>query len=584
MASTRNVRTDSSATPEFFDFIQDFVERITRIEQYDDPVARQQIIMLAIFSVVIHVSALVFTLIFWTSFPERITVLTLATGTGQILLPVIALVLIRGGRMELARYGYVLAVGVVTIVMFYPYVSTSEMTLLFFLPVTFAALLLPPLWTSGIALVMTTSFLVIRFVQLSAAGARVEVAEVSRISLVLVFSAALITAFLIVAAQTLQRITRSADRSSRQIEAAAVISDTAATAPNLNALLNVVVERIREAYGFYHSQVFLIDRDAQLARLVASTGRAGEALLARAHALAVGSQSVIGRCTASGEYVAVNDTRRSKTHRVNPLLPDTRAELALPLIIGNEVIGALDVQSTRPNVFQAEDVQSLQIMANQLATTIEKTRLVDQLQSRASENQRLLEDAQKNLIQIEELNRRLTREGWADYLKVRRSSETMGYTMVEQAIHPDESWTSPMRRAFSAGNSIIIQDQQGHIAAIPLRVRGEVIGVLEMGRDGNRPWSDEEIEMAQTLVERLALAIENARLYEQASLVARRERVVNEVARYVQDSESIDQVLRSALTQLGDLLGASRGVVQISPKFGFDPSEEKGNGSEDSGK
>lgn len=363
-------------------------------------------------------------------------------------------------------------------------------------------------------------------------------------------------------------------RKARQLEAAILINQAANTATNVSSLLNMTVERVRDIFGFYHVQVFLLDQQRSrdnprlsVARLEASTGRAGAALLARGHALPVGSRSVIGQATYYGQPIVVNDVRASTVFHPNELLPDTRAEVAIPLMIGDAVLGALDVQSTKPNEFLPEEVSALQVIANQLAGFIEKTRLVTELQKRSAEHEALLEDAQANLRQIEELNRRLTREGWTDYLHSHRALGTVGYTLQGQRIEPDASWTAPMRQAFSGERSVIIrQDQQAHIAAVPLRIRGEVVGVLEIERDGSRPWTDTDLEMVETLVDRLGLAVENARLYEQASLAAEREHVVNRIAQDVQEAESIDEVLQSALAELSTVLGASRGVVQISPK------------------
>lgn len=363
-------------------------------------------------------------------------------------------------------------------------------------------------------------------------------------------------------------------RKARQLEAAILINQAANTATNVSTLLNTTVEQVRDIFGFYHVQVFLLDQQRSrenprlsVARLEASTGRAGAALLARGHALPVGSRSVIGQATYYGQPIVVNDVRTSTVFHPNELLPETRAEVAIPLLIGDAVLGALDVQSTRPDEFLPEEVSALQVIANQLAGFIEKTRLVTELQKRSAEHEALLEDTQANLRQIEELNRRLTREGWTDYLRSHRVSGTVGYTLEGQHIQPDASWTAPMRQAFSGERSVIIrQDQQAHIAAVPLRIRGEVVGVLEIERDGSRPWTDSDLDMVETLVDRLGLAVENARLYEQASLAAEREHVVNRIAQDVQEAESIDEVLQSALAELSTVLGASRGVVQISSK------------------
>lgn len=366
---------------------------------------------------------------------------------------------------------------------------------------------------------------------------------------------------------SLRRLADAARQRALQLEAAALVSEAAASAPTVGALLNLAVERIREAFGFYHAQVFLVDQEGRNARLEASTGRAGVALLARGHSLPVGSRSVIGQSTYTGKPVVINDVRTDPTHRPNDLLPDTRAELSLPLTVGGSVIGALDVQSTQVNVFGDDEVTSLQVMANQLAGYIEKARLLAELTARTSEQQNLIEDAQNNLRQIEELNRRLTREGWSEYLQLQRARGTLGYTLQAGTVRDDSDWTAPMRQAFTGEQSVVIRhDQQAHIAALPLKVRGEVIGVLEIERDGTKPWTDNELEMAETLIDRLSVAVENARLYEQATLSAQREHVVNRIAQDVQAAESVDQILQAALTELSSMLGASRGVVQLQAK------------------
>jgi len=386
-----------------------------------------------------------------------------------------------------------------------------------------------------------------------------------------------LAAFVILLTNAIFRTADAARRTARQLQAAAVVSEVAASAASSVELLNIVVERIREAFGFYHAQVFLLDQENRLARLEASTGQAGATLLARGHALPVGSQSVVGQCTASGMPVVVNETRTSAIHRPNRLLPDTRAELALPLVVGTQVIGALDVQSTEPEVFQPGDVQTLQIMAAQLASAIDKARLLDEMQARVIENQRLYEESQASLQQIEELSRRLTREGWSDYLRARRAASGLGYTLQGTAVMPDANWTATMRQAYSGESSVVVrQDRNANIAAIPLRVRGEVIGVLQIERGGERHWTDDELEMAETLVDRLSMAIENARLYEQASLAASREQVVNVISQEVQAAGSMDEVLRAALAELGAALGASRGIVQINPQ----PSAEAQNSTD----
>src|SRR5574341_59827 len=483
---------------------------------------------------------------------------------------------VQRGHLRRASIAFVVLAIIVPMVqnMVFDFLSEEAVFLSLAVPIVSAALLIGPVWVfPTLALSMGAAALV-TYVHyqgilqtLEGAAQSEAIRQTVVASTVAAFLLGMLGLFAWLLARSLFSWAATSLRRARQLEAAAVVAETAAATTTLAELLNLVVERIREAFGFYHAQVFLLDADGQLARLEASTGRAGVALLARGHALRVGSQSVVGQCSAKGVPVVVNDTRASDVWRPNELLPDTSAELALPLLIGKNVIGALDVQSTTANVFQPEDIRSLSIMAQQLATTLEKTRLVDALQYRAEENQRPYDGAQASLRQIEDLNRRLTREGWSEYLRVRHTADTLGYTLGEQDIVSDTTWTAPMRQAYQGEHSVVIQQgRQAHIAAVPLRVRGEVIGVREVERSGDRPWTDDELAMAETLVDRLALAVENARLYEQAAQASEREHVINRIAQDVQSAQTIDEILQSALTELGSVLGASRGVVQISPK------------------
>ncbi len=554
-----------------------FLSRMTQgiAGQYDDVIDRERARLVSVITPPFAIGLIIsipYVLLSGNEYPLPILVI------GAVLFYV-AYRLVRSGQLRAASFlvtGALWMIGVTNFALNY-YTAAAG----FGVSILVASLMLGPGWSLLVWLLTTVAVLVnlylvtTVFIEPGIPADFFAANSVIRVMSTLLF----VAVFAEGTAATLLRVTQSSTRQARQLEAAAVVSETAATSESLNALLNVVVERIRESYGFYHAQVFLLDPERRMARLEASTGRAGRALLSKGHALAVGSQSVVGQCTARRIPMVVNDTLASETHRPNELLPDTRAELALPLMIGGLVIGALDVQSTYANVFQPEDIRTLQIMSGQLATAIDKARLLDELQARAAENERLYDESQKNLDQIRELSRRLTREGWADYLRTRRSVQGMGYTLHNEQIRRDQEWTAAMRQAYQGESSVVVrQDRNAHIAAIPLSIRGEVVGVLEIQRDGERPWTDAELEMAETLVQRLGLAIENARLYEQATQAATREQIVNQISQEVQGASTIDDVLQSALKELSTVLGASRGVVQINPRELSDNDPENGYG------
>ena len=544
---------------------------------YERPLDRQRASSVSLVSLIFGVLGIYGVIMLAIFFPSVMP--------GQLLIPNIVFsvlyigvyVLAQGGQLRLASFAFVLMTMLVAGVqaLVGGFLTPSLLALSLAVSIISAAFLLGPAWAfliGGIGVGTLLGRAYSDYLGLATTLMDEELAEATRSLLVLtvenVFLLSIVSLIGWLLTRNLFNWARDAQRRALQLEATVVISEAASRAPSLSGLLNDVAERVREAYGLYHSQVFLLDQEGRMARLEASTGRAGEALLARGHALAVGSQSVVGQATSLAEPVVVNDTAWSRIHRPNELLPDTRSELALPLLSGDRVIGAIDVQSTRPNTFQPDDVRSLQVLGAQLASAIEKARLVDELQIRANENQRLFEEAQRNLVQIEDLNRRLTREGWSEYLRATRAGSTLGYTLQGENIRSGDDWTAPMKQAYQGESSVVVrQDQSAQIAALPVRVRGEVIGVLEMERDGEHPWTEVELSLAETLVERLALAVENARLYEQATQAAEREQLVNRIAQDVQEATSVDEVLQAALTELSDVLGASRGLVQISPKL-----------------
>ncbi len=169
-------------------------------------------------------------------------------------------------------------------------------------------------------------------------------------------------------------------RRTSQLETAALVSQEASALVDVEQLLNHTVELIRQRFGFYHAQIFLLDEERKWATLKASTGEPGRLLLARGHRLEVGSRSVIGKVTAEGVPVVARDTDTDPVHRKNELLPETRSELAVPMKLGDEVIGALDVQSKEPDAFGDDDIVALQILANQIAITLRNAELFRSLQ------------------------------------------------------------------------------------------------------------------------------------------------------------------------------------------------------------
>lgn len=333
-----------------------------------------------------------------------------------------------------------------------------------------------------------------------------------------------------------------------------------AESENQTETLQRIVEEISKSFPeAYHVQVFLIDTSGRIAQLTASTGRVGQKLLERNHSLPVGSVSVIGQVTQRQQAIRAEVGGQSSVHRPNELLPETRLEVAFPLNIGNRNIGALDLQAKSPDALEDEDIIALQAIADSIAIAIDNSRLIEQSQARVKENQQLIERMAAAQHQVEMLNRELTGTIWLDYLK--KQEINIDFNFENNAIQSADDLTEAIMDAIQRDD--IVRHAQGdkYIVAIPLRVRGEVIGAIEFEVDEELSAAD--IEMLNEVSERFGLAAENNRLYEESQRLAQREALVNEISSRIQSSSSVNATLSEAAKSLRDALKAKRVDIRL---------------------
>ncbi|MBN1312090.1 MAG: GAF domain-containing protein [Anaerolineae bacterium] len=174
------------------------------------------------------------------------------------------------------------------------------------------------------------------------------------------------------------KLLKTVQRRNMQLLASSEVAKVATQIHEVQELLLRCVDLIRTHFGFYYAAIFLIDETGEWAFLRAATGEAGHRLLEDQHKLGVGSQSMVGWVTANNAARIALDVGQEAVRFDNPLLPKTRSEMALPLRVRGEVIGALDVQSTSLNAFADEDVQTIQMMADQVAIAIDNAHLFAQ--------------------------------------------------------------------------------------------------------------------------------------------------------------------------------------------------------------
>lgn len=351
---------------------------------------------------------------------------------------------------------------------------------------------------------------------------------------------------------------------SQRLAAVASIGRQTSRVLNYEELISTTVNLIKSQFGFYHVQIFLVDDRREYANLVASTGEAGRRLLERNHRLAVGSDSVIGRVTLSNEVVLVNDTENDPGHAFNPLLPDTRAELALPMqmLIDNQtrVIGALDVQSTEPLAFTPSDVQALQALANKIAVSIRNARLFESQAASLSENERLYNEAQSNLVEIQRLNSQLTHKAWEGFLK--SSSIVSGVTATSQGLSEARGWSEQMIEAARRRSPVVTVTENGDtLITVPIILRSEILGVIEV--EGGDSRNLDVLPTVAAISERIASALENMRLVEEAQAASAQEQRISTMVTRFQAAETVDELLQITLEELTDTLDAEAASIRV---------------------
>lgn len=344
---------------------------------------------------------------------------------------------------------------------------------------------------------------------------------------------------------------------------------------SLDELLSTVVEEIRDNYeAIYHAQIFLIDAEGRSAKLAASTGEVGRQLLERQHSLDVGSASVIGRVTADGKPVIARAGASDSVHRRNELLPDTAVEVALPLRINEQIIGALDLQSLSVDAFPQLELPIFQALADNIAVAIDNARLTEATQSQLHENERLLSELQLTVNQVERLNSQLTNKAWRDFLGDQQHTINLDYDPQRDQFEEADAPTPALLEASSGGKLVqrLSADGQTLTVALPVRVRGQMIGALELELNADEI-APEDLEMLEAVNERFSLAAENARLYEDAQKATLQEQRVNDIAARYQQVTSIDDLLSITVAELSETLGARSGAIRLGK---LDPEPEDG--------
>ncbi len=371
-----------------------------------------------------------------------------------------------------------------------------------------------------------------------------------------------------------RRLFNEAQYRASQLQAAAEVSQAATSYLDLDTLLSQAVDLIRDRFGYYHVSIFLVDDYQRYAVVQASTGEIGRKMLEMKHKLPVGGKSIVGTATATAKPRIALDVGKDAVHFNNPLLPNTRSEMALPLIAQGRVIGALDVQSTKRGAFSQNDITILQSMANQLGNAIEAARAV--------------QESKKSLEEVSRLHQYYLRDQWSSYLTEQKT--VSGFRLMDDGLvleyKGDDILQPEASQAVEEKRTVIVSppangkngsdngpkanlDGPGDISHLvaPLTLNGQaVIGTVDFEvsqKDIDHIWNEDTQRIIEAITTQAAQAIESARLFEQTQISREEAEALYEVGRNLVTAENEQAMFNTVLGKMLATMGLKQGGVLL---------------------
>jgi GAF domain-containing protein len=381
--------------------------------------------------------------------------------------------------------------------------------------------------------------------------------------------------------QELQQVQEELERHNKQHHHIAQISHELAQISDPTKMLASLVELIHEQLGYHHVYVYQPDETNRYLILRAAAGTTARTVMASGQRLPISGRSLPGQVTAPGRRQArIAEARDDDAaYFGDTALPGARAEMALPLLVGDRLLGVLDFQSIHFEAFSPEDLAMMTALADQAAVTLD--------------NARLLQRTEAALAELEKTQRQYLRQAWRSIIGEPESAPAYVYTAdsgvaatsLKAAWSPTISQAVAERRALSSAAkedkitpAPLAEGGEGadpptkpgegehsEVLALPIILRGQIIGALKVRHKAGRTWQHEDMNILTEIVERLGLALETARLSQENQRRATRERLIREITSDMRETMSTKTILERTIQRLGQEIGAEEVAVRIVP-------------------
>jgi GAF domain-containing protein/HAMP domain-containing protein len=348
--------------------------------------------------------------------------------------------------------------------------------------------------------------------------------------------------------------TQELERQNLQIQTAARIAQEASSSDNIDEVLTRTVDLIVNRFGYYQAGIFLLDETKTNVILRSIAGPASGEMLFSKHQLKIGESSIVGKVALTGTPRVALEVESDKSQYKDTQSPETQSEIALPMKVGDEIIGVLDVQRQSSNAFQDSDIYVLRILADLVSVTIHNAKLKDEVQ--------------ESLNELEKLYGEYSHRSWNKYAT---QGTIHGYMYDHSGVHPI--------RDEQSGEYVSLHTDEPSIN-VPLTIRGGVIGTLIV-YPGENLFSPDDINLIEDIGTRISQSMESARLFTETQRRASNERLVRQASSHMRETIDIESVLRTAVDDIYNTLNLLQVSIRLQPELGIG---EKSNGKNAPGK
>lgn len=338
-------------------------------------------------------------------------------------------------------------------------------------------------------------------------------------------------------ANRLEKTTDEARIQAQRLQTIADVVQRITQTQKTEELLSEITALTSENFDFYHVGVFLISDDQKNLQLKAANSLEGQELLKNAYQVEIGQLNTVGQAARDRKARISLDTDENSPPVEQPGIFETRSEMALPLIYSNNLLGVLDLQSKKEAAFDSQDLSVFTTLANQIAIALENTRQ--------------FERAQTALDEMEDISRRYVRQEWT---RIQKRKNELGYRYAHGNVEKTDT-----------EEQLESDEKKGALLNVPVRIREETIGILQVRLQENAPtWQTEDKELVETIANRVALALENARLIEDTAQRAGKESALSNFAATISNISQTEKLMSVAVQELQKILSASEVSFELT--------------------